>query len=184
MKYKGIFEMATQGSKGKAPPVKRQKVGGKGQRSWVYLEEATASRLTSPAPYSKGKGKGKSKGKRKEKGKVHLSPTYGKGKNKGKGKTKGKTKGKSKGKGNALQRPAAGTNLVPAGSIGSSSTSLIKCHFCHIVGHIKPNCRKWLALSKDEQYQQRNTHETKYQFIYDHLTAVLKGTWTGQIDSR
>ena len=101
MKYKGIFEMATQGSKGKATPAKRQKVGGKGQRSWVYLEEATASRLTSPPPYSKGKGKGKSKGKRKDKGKVHLSPTYGKGKNKGKGKAKGKSKGKSKGKGNA-----------------------------------------------------------------------------------
>ncbi len=159
MKYKGIFGMATQGSKGKAPPVKSQKVGGKGQRSWVYLEEATASRLTSPPPYSKGKGKGKGKGKRKDKDKVHLSPTYGKGKNRGKGKAKGKT----------LQRPAAGTNPVPAGSIGSSSASLIKCHFCHIVGHIKPNCRKWLALSKDEQYQQRNTHETKYQLMYDHL---------------
>jgi hypothetical protein len=169
MKYKGIIEMATQGSKGKAPPAKRQKVGGKGQRSWVYLEEATASRLVSPTPYSKGKGKGKSKGKRKDKGKVHLSPTYGKGKSKGKGKAKGKSKGKSKGKGNALQRPAAGNTLVPAGSTGSSSASLIKCHFCHIVGHIKPNCRKWLALSKDEQYQQRNTHETKYQLIYDHL---------------
>jgi hypothetical protein len=37
------------------------------------------------------------------------------------------------------------------------------------VGHIKPNCRKWLALSKDEQYQQRNSHATKYQLIYNHL---------------
>jgi hypothetical protein len=45
----------------------------------------------------------------------------------------------------------------------------IKCHFCHTVGHIKPNCRKWLALSQNERYQQRNSHETKYQLIYDHL---------------
>jgi hypothetical protein len=171
MKYKSIFEMATQGSKGKAPANKRQKVGEKGQRSWVYLEEATTSRLASPAPYAKGKGK--SKGKSKDKGKVHLSPNYGKGKgkDKGKGKVKGKSKdkGKGKGKGKRLQRPAAGTTFVPGGSVGSSSASLIKCHFCHIVGHIKPNCRKWLALSKDEQYQQRNTHATKYQLIYDHL---------------
>jgi hypothetical protein len=99
MKYKGIIEMATQGSKGKAPPAKRQEVGGKGQRSWVYLEESTASRLISPTHYSKGKGKGKSKGKRKDKGKVHLSPTYGKGKSKGKGKAKGKLNGKGKEKG-------------------------------------------------------------------------------------
>jgi hypothetical protein len=68
-----------------------------------------------------------------------------------------------------LRGPSVGIALVPASSSGSSSASLIKCHFCHIVGHITPNCRKWLAPSKDEQYQQRNTHATKYQLIYDHL---------------
>jgi hypothetical protein len=100
-----------------------------------------------------------------------LSPIYGKGKgkDKGKGKAKAKAKGKSKGKGKGPRGPTAGTAVVPASSAGSSSASLIKCHFCHIVGHIKPNCRKWLALSKDEQYQQRNIHATKYQLIYDHL---------------
>jgi hypothetical protein len=45
----------------------------------------------------------------------------------------------------------------------------LKCHFCHMIGHIKPNCRKWLALQTSEQYKQRNSHETKYQLIYDHL---------------
>ena len=38
-----------------------------------------------------------------------------------------------------------------------------------MIGHIKPNCRKWLALQTSEQYKQRNSHETKYQLIYDHL---------------
>jgi hypothetical protein len=173
-KYKSIFELATQGSKGKGPAVKRQKTGGKGQRSWVYLEEAvTPSRLAAPAPYSKGKsiGKGKGKGKGRDKGKLQSSHTYGKGKGKSKqkGKFHDKGKGQLKGKGKSLRGPAAPIAGVPAGSAGSSSASLIKCHFCHIVGHIKPNCRKWLALSKDEQYQQRNAHATKYQLIYDHL---------------
>jgi hypothetical protein len=36
-------------------------------------------------------------------------------------------------------------------------------------GHIKPNCRKWFALSQSEQYQHRPSHEIKYQLIYDHL---------------
>jgi hypothetical protein len=41
-KYKNIFELATQGTtKGKGPPAKRQKVSGKGQRAWTYLEETT-----------------------------------------------------------------------------------------------------------------------------------------------
>ena len=39
----------------------------------------------------------------------------------------------------------------------------------HQTNHIKPNCRKWLALTQSEKYQQRNSHETKYQLIYDHL---------------
>ncbi len=170
-KYKNIFLLASQGSKDKGTASKRQKMGGKGQRGWVYLEEATPSGLVAPAPYSKGKVKGKGKGKSKDKGKANLSSTYGKGKGKDKGKGKGKDKSKGKGKGKAkgLRGPASGTAFVPASAAGSSSASLIKCHFCHIVGHIKPNCRKWLALSKNEQYQQRNTHATKYQLIYDHL---------------
>jgi hypothetical protein len=104
VRYKNIFLLASQGSKEKGTWFKRQKIGEKkGQRGWVYVEEATPSGLTAPAPYSKGKGKGKGKGngegKGKDKGKVHLSPTYGKGKHKGKG--QGKSKGKSKGKGKA-----------------------------------------------------------------------------------
>jgi hypothetical protein len=38
-----------------------------------------------------------------------------------------------------------------------------------VIGHIKPNFRKWLALQTSDQYKQRNSHETKYQLIYDHL---------------
>ena len=49
----------------------------------------------------------------------------------------------------------------------------LKCHFCHNIGHIKPNCRKWLALQTSDQYKQRNSHETKYQLIYDHLEDSL-----------
>jgi hypothetical protein len=37
------------------------------------------------------------------------------------------------------------------------------------VGHIKPNCRKWLALQHSDQYQARHTHDQKYQLICDHL---------------
>jgi hypothetical protein len=38
-----------------------------------------------------------------------------------------------------------------------------------VLGHIKPNCRKWLALQTSDTYKQKNSHETKYQLIYDHL---------------
>ena len=31
----------------------------------------------------------------------------------------------------------------------------------------------WLALSQSEKYQQRNSHETKYQLIYDHLEDTV-----------
>jgi hypothetical protein len=110
-----------------------------------------------------GKGLGKSK------------PSFvpkGKGKGKGKGKLKGKPKG-----GKGKQTPKG--NLFPRGPLpafnaqttSAPMVSSIKCHFCHAVCHIKPNCRKWLALSQNERYryQQRNSHETKYQMIYDHL---------------
>ncbi len=52
---------------------------------------------------------------------------------------------------------------------GEPNHGHLKCHFCHVIGHIKPNCRKWLALQTSDQYKQRNSHETKYQLIYDHL---------------
>jgi hypothetical protein len=80
MKYKSIFELAMQGSKVKGPTTKRQKISGKGQRGWVYLEEATSIGLAAPAPYSKGKGKGKNKGKNKGKIKSNFPSPYGKGK--------------------------------------------------------------------------------------------------------
>jgi hypothetical protein len=93
----------------------------------------------------------------------------GKGKGKQKGKPKG-GKGKRTPKGNlfirgpALRLPAFNTQTASAPMV-----STIKCHFCHAVGHVKPNCHKWLALSQNERYQQRNSHETKYQLIFDHL---------------
>jgi hypothetical protein len=62
-----------------------------------------------------------------------------------------------------------GLPALPTQTTSPSGASTIKCHFCHAPGHIKPNCRKWLALSQSDKYQQRNSHETKYQLIYDHL---------------
>jgi hypothetical protein len=180
LKYKHIALVATQKvkGKGKGPPFKKLKAHTTTQRAWTYVQESIAPTLSAPAPYSKGKSntKGKGKGKFASKGKGR-----GKGKqvplSKGKGK-KGKRKGKHD------QRSPKGSSSVNPGpsafSLQSSSrptATEIKCHFCHIVGHIKPNCRKWLALSQSERYQQRNSHETKYQLIYDHLEdSVLAPT--------
>jgi hypothetical protein len=114
---------------------------------------------------AEARARAKVKAKIKAKGKAKPLFTYGKGKGKGKGKDKGKSILAPKGKG-------APKGVSPGSSHASyvrPDASTIKCHFCHATGHIKPNCRKWLALSQSEQYQQRNTHETKYQLIYDHL---------------
>jgi hypothetical protein len=128
-KYKNVFELATQGiTKGKVPPIKRQKISGKGQRGWTYLEETTPMGLTAPAPYNnKGKGKGKGRGKGKSKGKGKFSYTsHGKGKGKGKGKSKGKESPKGK---------ASPFGLTPGSTSGNlqanvtPSASLIKCHW-------------------------------------------------------
>jgi hypothetical protein len=141
---------------------KRQKLQVNKQRSWTYLQEP-ATTLVSPGPYQPAKGKGKGKDKPKGIGK-------GKGKPKGKGKGKG-DKGKTpKGKG----KPLVKGNPSPGSQPYKSQTTEVnhghlKCHFCHNIGHIKPNCRKWLALQTSGQYKQRNSHETKYQLIYDHL---------------
>ena len=64
-------------------------------------------------------------------------------------------------------------------STSDNNSGHLTCHFCHAGGHIKPNCRKWLALQTSDrkwlalptsdQYKHRNSHETKYQLIYDHL---------------
>ncbi len=185
LKYQQISAIANQGLKSKGPPNKRQKVYHTSQRAWAYMGETTAPSFASPPPYQGGKtygkgkskakdgyrtkGKGKIKGKGKGKGKS-LSFLMEKGKGKAKGKFKGK-KGKAKSsKGRSFTRGTATSLSAP--SMQSSTIPVntqIKCHFCHIVGHIKPNCRKWLALSQSEQYQHRQSHETKYQLIYDHL---------------
>ncbi len=120
-------------------------------------------------PTSKGKS---SKDKSKSKGKS--SPSTNKGKGKGKPISKGKVvmKGKRsmKGKGKSGY---SGISTTPGAKSFQASTGdnhgHLKCHFCHMIGHIKPNCRKWLALQTSEQYKQRNSHETKYKLIYDHL---------------
>ena len=141
---------------------KRQKTLGHttSQRAWTFLQEPVLG-LTPPAPYqaSKGKGKGKS--------------TYAKGK--GKPSSKGKEKGKPKGKGgkpSSKGKPygnkGSGTPGVSP-KLGEVNHGHLKCHFCHTLGHIKPNCRKWLALQTSDTYKQRNSHEPKYQLIYDHL---------------
>ena len=176
-KYKHLLEITTQGGKGKGQPIKKQKLHNTSQRAWAYLEEPTVPHLFTSTPYPKGKGigKGKSKGGKGKglgkglgKGKPSFVPK-GKGKGKSKGKSKG-GKGKRTPKGNPFIRgPAPGLPAFNTQTTSAPIVSTIRCHFCHAVGHIKPNCRKWLALSQNERYQQRNSHETKYQMIYDHL---------------
>jgi hypothetical protein len=81
---------------------------------------------------------------------------------------KGTSLGKGKGKLQPKGTPSLGTPtfLSKAGELNHGH---LKCNFCHVIGHIKPNCCKWLALQTSDQYKQRNSHETKYQLIYDHL---------------
>jgi hypothetical protein len=174
LKYKRIVDSITQGtqSKGKGKPIKKQRMLSSGQRAWVYVTESVSPGLSAPSPFSKGKGKYDGKGKSK-------MGSKGKGKGKSIPSSKGKGKGKGKFKGNKGKRPTKGKTATLGLSPGlpsfhtqnsaQTSASDIKCHFCHAPGHIKPNCRKWLALSQSERYQQRNSHETKYQLIYDHL---------------
>jgi hypothetical protein len=184
-KYQHLSAMTSQGNKGKGPPNKRQKVHQTSQRAWTYLGETAAPAFTAPPPYQSGKSYGKGKSKSKD---GFRSKRKGKGKGKGKSKGKslsfltvkgtGKGKGKSKGQ-KGKQKPSKGKSfsrgpVTGLSTFGMQSSTLpvntqIKCHFCHIVGHIKPNCRKWLALSQSEQYQHRQSYETKYQLIYDHL---------------
>jgi hypothetical protein len=151
---------APKGGQGKA---KRTKVQKPNQRQWTYMLEP-ATGLVPPAPYQP---KGKSKGKGKIKGKPK-----GKGKPASKGTPKGKPKGKGPGGGKGKIQPKGNPPTTPSSfpsKAGEPQHGHLKCHFCHVVGHIKPNCRKWLALQTSEQYKQRNSHEPKYQLIYDHL---------------
>jgi hypothetical protein len=161
-----IFSNPNPKGKGKGQD-KRQKLQDSKQRSWTYLQEPATS-LISPGPYQPSKGKGKDKGKPKGNGK-------GKGKPKGKGKGKGdKGKGFFKGKGKSTPKGNTMPGLQPVKAQSSEvNHGHLKCHFCHTIGHIKPNCRKWLALQTSDQYKQRNSHETKYQLIYDHLEDSL-----------
>ncbi len=141
------------------------------------MTEPVAPGLSAPSPFQKGKGyhdgKGKSKmgskGKGKGKGKSSSS-SKGKGKGKNKGKSKG-SKGKRAPKGKSVtQGLTPGLPSFHAQTDSQAEAPHIRCHFCHALGHYKPNCRKWLALlSQSEPYQQRNSHVTKYQLIYDHL---------------
>ncbi len=150
LKYRHVMESIAQGAKGqgKGKPIKKQKVQDGTQRAWVYVTESAAPGLSAPPPFQKGKGyhdgKGKSKmgSKGKGKGKSSSSP---KGKGKGKGKSKG-SKGKRAPKGKMVTHGM--TPGLPAFNTQTATQAIasnIKCHFCHVPGHIKPNCRKWLA---------------------------------------
>jgi hypothetical protein len=80
--------------------------------------------LSPPAPYQTPKGKGK--------------PGKGKGKPPSKGKGKGKPKGKGgkpsfKGKPNDNKGSSA-LGLLP--KLGEVNHGHLKCHFCHVLGHI------------------------------------------------
>ncbi len=152
------MESITQGpkGKGKGKPIKKQKIQDGTQRAWVYVTESEAPGLSAPPPFQKGKGyqggKGKSKmgskGKGPGKGK---SSTVSKGKSKGKGKTKG-SKGKRAPKGKSLAHGLTpGLPSVNTQAAAQAGALNYKCHFCHMSGHIKPNCRKWLALSQSEK---------------------------------
>jgi hypothetical protein len=129
------------GGKGKA---KGQKTSQPNQRAWSYLQEP-ASSLVSPGPYqaaytptSKGKS---SKGKSKGKGKPASSTSQGKGKGKSKSKSKGVMKGKSsmKGKDKSVYTGTSTLGVMPfQTSTGDNKSGHLKCHFCHIIGHINP----------------------------------------------
>ena len=181
LKYRHVMESITQApkGKGKGKPIKKQRIHD--GRAWAYLTEAASPSLVSPSPYLKGKGHRDGKGKDRKgpkgkgnKGKFSSIP-------KGKGKVKGKTKG-IKGKRTPKGKPLT-QGLTPGHPALSTQTPsqpgepAIRCHFCHAPNHIKPNCRKWLALSQSEKYQQRNSHETKYQLIYDHLEDSVLAPW-------
>ncbi len=129
---------AAKGGQGKA---KRTKVQKAGQRQWTFMQEPT-TKLVPPVPYQpkcKIKGKGKVKGKPKGKGKP-TSKWIPKGQPKGKGKGLGRGKGKIQPKGNP---PPTLSSFPPKAE--EPQHGHLKCHFCHVIGHIKPNCRKWLA---------------------------------------
>jgi hypothetical protein len=145
---------------------KRQKILGHTppQRAWTFLQEPILG-LTPPAPYqaSKGKGKGKS------------TNAKGKGKPPSKGKGKGKPKGKDgkpSSKGKPYDNKGSGTPGISP-KLGEVNHEHLKRHFCHVLGHIKPNCRKWLALQTSDTYKQRNSHEPKYQLIYERSSGGL-----------
>ena len=156
------------------------------QRAWGYLQEGQPSSLVSPPPYSKGKGKSSNKGKGESKGK---GKPQGKGKSWSKGHNQPKgtwpsAKGKSKGLNPKGKRLPKGNpfHLVPTAPSSSTTATTatpapVRCHFCHLVGHIKPNCRKWLALQHSDQYQTRHTHDQRYQLIYDHLEDSVLAPW-------
>ncbi len=156
---------ATPKGKGGKGSAKRLKVAG--QRGWTLLQE-TATSLLSQAPYQpKSKGKGKPYD---TKGKTYENKGKGKSSSKGKGKGKMKgSKGKRQPKGKFNPKGTTDKELTPfQPKQGEANHGHLKCHFCHISGHIKPNCRKWLALQTSDTYNQRKGHEPKYQVIYDH----------------
>ena len=154
------------------------------QRAWGYLQEGQPTSLVAPPPFSKGKGKGSNKGK---------GEFQGKGKHKSKGKSWSKGQGHSKGMSKGGKGKAKGLNPkgkpLPKGnpfnsaptekssSTSEASPAFVRCHFCHLVGHMKPNCRKWLALQHSDQYQKRHTHDQRYQLIYDHLEDSVLAPW-------
>jgi hypothetical protein len=161
---------ATPSGKSGKGSVKRLKVAG--QRGWTLLQETTTGPLA-PAPYQpKGKGKGKP-----QDGKGKAYGNKGKGKSSSKGKGKGKmsgSKGKRHTKGKFNPKGTSDNGLTPFVKVETNlNHGHLKCHFCHTIGHIKPNCRKWLALQTSEAYNQRKGHEPKYQLIYDHLEDSL-----------
>ena len=181
LKYRHVMESIAQApkGKGKGKPIKKQKIHD--GRAWAYLTEAASPSLVSPSPYLKGKGhrdgKGKDRKGPKGKGNKGKFSSIPKGKGKVNGKTKG-IKGKRTPKGKPLTQGLTPGHPALSGQTPSQpGEPAIRCHFCHAPNHIKPNCRKWLALSQSEKYQQRNTHETKYQLIYDHLEDSVLAPW-------
>jgi hypothetical protein len=144
--FAGMLPKGKDKGKGQAKRQKLQDTNTK-QRSWTYLQERATS-LISPGPYQPAKGKGKDKGKLKGSGK-------GKGKPKGKGKGKGdRGKGFPKGKGKSSPKGNTTPGLQPFKTqTREVNHGRLKCHLCHIIGHIKPNCRKWLALQTSDQYK-------------------------------
>ncbi len=113
---------------------------------------------------------GQSKGGHKGKGKSKGGKGRGKGFNgslKGKIPRKGLKGGLTSSKGSTVLQLPAQTQGSP--SAQHTSTADITCYFCHLKGHYKSQCPKWMALKSSSAYQQTRQQAPRLGMIFEHL---------------